>query len=69
MADLYPMGTVKWSKGVHNSMAYVMGGIPVGSYEVGELANLGVNHWSIDAGGGLHLPRSRKGHEFSVVGA
>jgi hypothetical protein len=68
MADLYPTGTVKWSKGVHNSMAYVMGGIPVGSYEVGELANLGVNHWSLDAGGGYTYLDSEKGREFSVVG-
>jgi len=68
MADLYPMGTVKWSKGVHNSMAYLMGGIPVGSYEVGELANLGVNHWSLDAGGGYTYLDPEKGHEFSVVG-
>jgi hypothetical protein len=68
MADLYPMGTVKWSEGVHNSMAYLMGGIPVGSYEVGELANLGVNHWSVDAGGGYTYLDAEKGREFSVVG-
>jgi hypothetical protein len=68
MADLYPTGTVKWSKGVHNSMAYVAGGIPVGSYKVGELANLGTNHWSIDGGGGYTYLDPKKGHEFSVVG-
>jgi hypothetical protein len=68
MADLYPTGTVKWSKGVHNSMAYVAGGIPVGAYDVGELANLGSNHWSLDAGGGYTYLDAEKGREFSVVG-
>jgi hypothetical protein len=68
MADLFPTGTVKWSKGVHSSMAYVAGGIPVGAYEVGELANLGSNHWSLDGGGGYTYLDPEKGHEFSVVG-
>ena len=67
-SDLYPTGTVKWSNGVHNWMAYVMGGVPVGAYEVGRLANLGVNHWSIDTGGGYTCLDPEKGHEFSVVG-
>jgi hypothetical protein len=49
-------------------MAYVAGGVPVGSYEVGRLANLGTNHWSIDGGGGYTYLDPKKGHEFSVVG-
>jgi hypothetical protein len=68
MADLYPTGTVKWNDGVHNTMAYVMGGVPVGAYQVGRLANLGTNHWSVDAGGGYTYLDPKKGHEFSVVG-
>jgi hypothetical protein len=67
-SDLYPTGTVKWNNGVHNWMAYVMGGIPVGAYQVGRLANLGVNHWSTDVGGGYTYLDPEKGHEFSVVG-
>jgi len=68
MADLYPTGTVKWSNGVHNTMAYVAGGIPVGAYHAGRLANLGANHWSIDSGGGYTYLDPKTGHEFSVVG-
>jgi hypothetical protein len=68
MADLYPTGTVKWTNGVHNTMAYVAGGVPVGAYQVGRLANLGTNHWSVDAGGGYTYLDPKKGHEFSVVG-
>jgi len=33
-------------------MTYVMGNIPVGAYEAGRLANLGIGHGSIDSGGG-----------------
>jgi hypothetical protein len=68
MADLYPTGTVKWNSGNHNAMAYVAGGIPIGAYQVGRLANLGTNHWSTDAGGGYTYLDPKKGHEFSVVG-
>jgi hypothetical protein len=49
-------------------MAYVAGGIPVGSYKEGELANLGSNHWSIDGGAGYTYLDPDKGHEFSIVG-
>jgi hypothetical protein len=67
VADLYPLGTLKWNRGVHNFMAYTMWGIPVGSYEVGRLANIGTNHWSADAGGGYTYLDPKKGHEFSAV--
>jgi hypothetical protein len=43
-------------------------GVPVGAYQLGRLANLGVNHWSIDAGGGLTYLDTSKGNEFSIVG-
>ena len=67
MADLYPLGTVKWNNGIHNYMAYVMAGVPVGSYEVGRLANIGSNHWSVDVGGGYTYFDKKTGREFSVV--
>jgi hypothetical protein len=67
LADLYPQATLKWARGVHNFMAYTMGGIPVGEYDAGRLANLGTNHWSIDAGGGYTWMDPKKGHEFSAV--
>ena len=43
-ADLYPLGTLKWNFGVHNTMAYAMADIPVGSYRAGRLANIGIGH-------------------------
>jgi len=67
VADLYPMGSLKWNRGVHNYMAYTMLGVPVGSYEVGRLANLGTNHWSADVGGGYTYLNEKTGREFSAV--
>jgi hypothetical protein len=67
VADLYPLATLKWKDGANNFLAYAMGGIPVGSYEVGRLANLGTSHWSLDAGGGYTYFDPEKGHEFSAV--
>jgi hypothetical protein len=66
-ADLYPMGSLKWNRGVHNYLAYTMLGVPVGSYEAGRLANLGTNHWSADVGGGYTYLNEKTGREFSAV--
>lgn len=65
--DLYPSGSLRWNDGNHNGMAYVMAGVPVGSYEVGRLANIGVNHWSVDLGGGYTYLDAKKGRELSAV--
>jgi hypothetical protein len=65
--DLYALGTLKWARGAHNYMAYTLLGAPVGSYRAGRLANLGTNHWSIDAGGGYTYFDTQKGREFSAV--
>jgi hypothetical protein len=67
VADLYPMGSLKWNRGVHNYMAYTMLGVPVGSYEAGRLANLGTNHWSADVGGGYTYLNEKTGREFSAA--
>jgi hypothetical protein len=67
-ADLYPMATLKWNRGNDNWMAYAMGGVPVGAYELGRLANIGLNHWSIDAGAGYTYLDPKAGHELSIVG-
>ncbi|NML44276.1 phenol degradation protein [Ramlibacter sp. G-1-2-2] len=66
-ADLYPQGSLKWNNGVHNTMAYVMGGVPVGSYAKGRLSNIGTNHWSLDGGGGYTYLDPKAGREFSAV--
>jgi len=67
VGDLYPTANLKWNDGNHNYMAYTMAGVPVGSYTAGRLANLGTNHWSLDAGGGYTYLDPKKGHEFSAV--
>jgi hypothetical protein len=50
--DLYPLASLKWNMGVNNFMTYVTGDIPVGNYSSTSLANLGLGHGAIDAGGG-----------------
>jgi hypothetical protein len=65
--DLYPMASLKWNRGVHNFMVYTMAGVPVGAYDKGRLANIGTNHWSLDAGGGYTYLDDKKGHELSAV--
>ena len=67
VADLYPTASVKWNHGVHNTMVYAAAGVPVGSYARGRLANIGVNHWSLDAGGGYTYFDTKTGLEFSAV--
>jgi hypothetical protein len=65
--DLYPQFTLKWNSGVHNYMTYITGDIPVGAYDSTRLANLGIGHWAIDAGGGYTYFDQKTGHEFSAV--
>jgi hypothetical protein len=67
IGDLYPAAYLKFNQGVHNTMAYVMAGVPVGSYDVDRLANLGTNHWSLDAGGGYTHLDTKSGREFSAT--
>jgi hypothetical protein len=51
-SDLYPTAQLFWNKGgVNNFMAYLAGDIPVGSYNPGRLANIGIGHGALDAGG------------------
>ncbi|MCP1756503.1 hypothetical protein ABIF29_002281 [Bradyrhizobium elkanii] len=68
VGDLYPQATLKWSAGVHNFMTYVTGDVPVGAYSPSSLANLGIGHAAIDAGGGYTYFNPQAGHEFSAVG-
>ncbi|MDT3684066.1 MAG: transporter [Pseudorhodoplanes sp.] len=65
--DLYPRAELRWNAGVHNFMTYAMGDIPVGSYEVTRLANLGIGHAAIDGGAGYTYFDAAQGNEFSAV--
>jgi hypothetical protein len=64
--DLYPQATLRWSQGVHNFMLFVDGDIPVGLYSSSSLANIGIGHGAIDAGGAYTYFNPETGHEFSV---
>ena len=66
-SDLYPQAALRWNAGNDNFMAYLAGGVPVGTYEVGGLANIGLNHWSIDAGGAYTYFNQKNGREISVA--
>ncbi len=65
--DLYPQASLKWNYGVNNFMTYITGDIPVGNYSSTSLANLGLGHGAIDAGGGYTYFNPATGHEFSAV--
>jgi hypothetical protein len=67
--DLYPIASLKWNQGVNNFMTYITGDIPVGSYSSTSLANIGIGHGAIDAGGGYTYFNPQTGHEFSAVGS
>ncbi|HET7493594.1 MAG TPA: transporter [Bradyrhizobium sp.] len=65
--DLIPQFALKWNSGVNNYMTYITGDIPVGMYQSTRLANLGIGHGAIDAGGGYTYFNPQTGHEFSGV--
>jgi hypothetical protein len=65
--DLIPQFALKWNSGVNNYMTYVTADLPAGAYESTRLANLGIGHWAIDAGGGYTYFDPKTGHEFSAV--
>jgi hypothetical protein len=65
--DLIPQFALKWNAGVNNFMTYVTADIPVGAYQSTRLANLGIGHWAIDAGGGYTYFNPQTGHEASAV--
>jgi hypothetical protein len=65
--DLIPQFSLRWNAGVHNFMTYVTGDVPVGAYDPNRLANLGIGHGAIDAGGGYTYFNPQTGDEFSWV--
>jgi hypothetical protein len=66
--DVLPQFTVKWNEGVNNYMTYVMGLIPVGSYDPDRLANIGLGHGAVDWGAGYTYLDPGTGREFSIAG-
>jgi hypothetical protein len=67
IGDLYPQASLKWNQGNNNFLTYLMGGIPVGAYDLSRLSNLGIGHGAVDSGGGYTYFDQQNGHEFSAV--
>jgi hypothetical protein len=65
--DIVPTATLRWNSGVNNFMTYVTGDIPVGDYNPMRLANLGIGHGAIDAGGAYTYLNPATGNEFSAT--
>ncbi|MEK9278553.1 MULTISPECIES: transporter [unclassified Bradyrhizobium] len=65
--DLVPQFALRWNAGVNNYMTYITADLPVGAYQSTRLANLGLGHWAIDAGGGYTYFDPKTGHEASAV--
>jgi hypothetical protein len=65
--DLAPQFSVRWNDGVNNYMTYVATNITVGRYDPSRLANLGLGHNAVDAGGGYTYFNPQTGYEFSAV--
>jgi hypothetical protein len=67
MGDLFPQVALRWNLGVHNLMTYMTGDIPVGYYNSAGLANIGIGHGAIDAGGAYTYLNPSAGQELSAT--
>jgi len=65
--DLYPQVCIAWSNGTHSWMAFLMGNIPVGSYNPDRYAEIGLGHWAADLGGAYTYASEASGLEFSAT--
>ncbi len=67
IGDLAPQFSLRWNQGVHNWMTYFTTNMTVGAYDSSRLANLGIGHNVVDAGGGYTYFDPQTGREFSAV--
>jgi hypothetical protein len=65
--DLVPQASLRWNSGVHNFMTYLTGNLTTGRYDPNRIANLGIGHNAIDAGGAYTYFNPKTGHEFSAT--
>ena len=66
LTDVSPGATLGWTHGTDYWLVYLIGNIPVGSYESQRLANVGIGHAAIDAGGAYTYDNSRTGLSLSA---
>ena len=65
--DLAPEALLRWNFGVNNFMTYVTGNLTTGRYDPTRIANLGIGHNAIDAGGAYTYFNQKTGLEFSAT--
>jgi len=61
------MASLRWNFGVNNFMTYLAGNLTTGVYHTSSIANLGIGHNAIDAGGAYTYFDPKAGHEFSAT--
>jgi hypothetical protein len=67
IGDLVPMASLRWNFGVNNFMTYLTGNLTTGRYSQTRIANLGIGHNAIDAGGAYTYFDAKTGREFSAT--
>src|SRR5262249_4823801 len=67
IGDLVPLASLRWNQGVNNFMTYLTGNLTTGRYNQRRIANLGIGHNAIDAGGAYTYFDQKAGHEFSAT--
>ena len=67
IGDLIPVASLRWNFGVHNFMTYLTGNLTTGVYHSQSIANLGIGHNAVDAGGAYTYFDEKAGHEFSAT--
>lgn len=65
--DLVPEALLRWNFGVNNFMTYITGNLTTGRYAPTRIANLGIGHNAIDAGGAYTYFNQKTGFEFSTA--
>jgi hypothetical protein len=67
IGDIAPMASLRWNFGVNNFMTYLTGNLTTGRYNQQRIANLGIGHNAIDAGGSYTYLDEKAGREFSAT--
>jgi hypothetical protein len=67
LGDIFPAASLRWNSGVNNFMTYLTGNLTTGIYHSQSIANLGIGHNAIDAGGAYTYFDQKTGREFSAT--
>ena len=67
LMDMSPGASLSWTRGMDSWMVYLVGGIPIGTYDSQRLSNVGIGHAAIDSGGAYTYLNSTTGRTISAV--